>query len=368
MSALATTNGGGFDETMRLAEVFVRSGFFADSKDAAQAVVKIIAGGELGFGPMSSMTGVHVIKGKVALSSNLLGAAIKRSGKYDYRVMELDDTHARLVFFEGGEHIGESAFSIDDAKRAGLLSNQTWKNYPRNMLLARALSNGARWFCPDVFGGPIYTPDELGAEVDGETGDVIEHEPRRALPGNGNGATKPPNGRTQTAATAQGAPETAEAGSGEHYAKPPNDPDYDGDTLADVASEAASDEPIGDPVPAVVADARANPPDGHWTMEIERLASIEPTADALRDMCRAWPDLLAVENDFRRVGAAKKWASAIAALGGPDDLRKVRTWLGSKDWGLEGRAAVAAASTVIDGALAELDGLVSETDETGADE
>jgi hypothetical protein len=30
------------------------------------------------------------------------------------------------------------------------------------MLYARALSNGAKWYCPDVFGGPIYTPDELG--------------------------------------------------------------------------------------------------------------------------------------------------------------------------------------------------------------
>jgi hypothetical protein len=40
------------------------------------------------------------------------------------------------------------------------------------MLYARALSNGAKWYCPDVFGGPIYTPDELGAVVDGETGEL----------------------------------------------------------------------------------------------------------------------------------------------------------------------------------------------------
>jgi hypothetical protein len=37
------------------------------------------------------------------------------------------------------------------------------------MLFARAMSNGARWYCPDVFAGPAYTPDELGADVDGET-------------------------------------------------------------------------------------------------------------------------------------------------------------------------------------------------------
>ena len=35
------------------------------------------------------------------------------------------------------------------------------------------MSNGAKWYCPDVFGGPVYTPDELGEIVDGETGEVV---------------------------------------------------------------------------------------------------------------------------------------------------------------------------------------------------
>ena len=34
------------------------------------------------------------------------------------------------------------------------------------MLFARALTNGARWHCPDVFGGAIYEPEELGAKVE----------------------------------------------------------------------------------------------------------------------------------------------------------------------------------------------------------
>jgi hypothetical protein len=41
------------------------------------------------------------------------------------------------------------------------------------MLFARAMSNGVRWYCPDVFSGaPTYTPEELGADVT-ESGDVI---------------------------------------------------------------------------------------------------------------------------------------------------------------------------------------------------
>ena len=33
-----------------------------------------------------------------------------------------------------------------------------WVKYPRNMLFARAMSNGVRWFAPEATGGlPVYT-------------------------------------------------------------------------------------------------------------------------------------------------------------------------------------------------------------------
>jgi hypothetical protein len=42
------------------------------------------------------------------------------------------------------------------------------------MLFARAITRGSRRFAPGIFGGsPIYTPEELGAEVD-EDGDIVE--------------------------------------------------------------------------------------------------------------------------------------------------------------------------------------------------
>jgi hypothetical protein len=115
----------------------------------------------------------------VTLSANLVGAAIKRSGRYDYRIGGLDHTTCRLKFYEQGREIGESMFSLDDAKKAGLTASDTYTKYVRNMLFSRALTNGARWYCPDVFNGPIYTPDELGAQVDLETGEVLEFVPIR---------------------------------------------------------------------------------------------------------------------------------------------------------------------------------------------
>jgi len=157
-----------------LGQVMVKSGFFSDTKDAAQAIVKILAGQELGFGPIASMQGVYIVKGKTSLSANLVGAAIKRSGRYDYRVIELDETQCVLEFYENGKKVGMSGFTVKDAQTAGLSNGDNWRKFPRNMLFSRALTNGARWYCPDVFNGPIYTPDELGAVVDGETYEVVE--------------------------------------------------------------------------------------------------------------------------------------------------------------------------------------------------
>lgn len=156
-----------------LANAFAESGFFADSRQAAQAFVKIQAGRELGFAPVASMTGIHIISGRVTLSANLIASAIKRSGRYSYKVLTLDDSTCELEFTEGGSPIGKSKFTAADAKRAG---TKNMDRFPRNMLFARAISNGAKWYTPDVFGGPVYTPEELGADVD-EDGNVT-----RAIP------------------------------------------------------------------------------------------------------------------------------------------------------------------------------------------
>lgn len=154
----------------QLGQIFAKSGFFSDVREEAQAIVKIMAGGELGFPPITSMTGIYIVKGKVSLSANLMAARVKSSGKYDFRVKEMSATICAIEFFQNGESIGVSDFTIEDAKKAG---TQNIDKFPRNMLYARAMSNGCKWFCPDIFAGGIYTPDELGAVVNGE-GEIID--------------------------------------------------------------------------------------------------------------------------------------------------------------------------------------------------
>ena len=177
-----------FDDLRQVGGVLAKSGYFKDAADEAKAIVKVLAGQELGIGPVASMTGIHIIQGKPAVGASLMAAMVKRSGKYDFRVTELTDKVCSIEFLQNGQSIGVSAFTAEDAKRAG---TQNMSKFPRNMLYARAMSNGVKWFTPDVFTGPIYEPGELGANVDYETGEVIDGEiveiPSQPAPQNGNG-------------------------------------------------------------------------------------------------------------------------------------------------------------------------------------
>lgn len=172
-----------YDEAIRVGGVLSASGFFKDGRTEAQAAAKVIAGMELGLGPMASLTGIHLVQGKITLAANTIAALIARSGKYRYRVVRMEDEACELAFFEGDQEIGRSGFTKADATRAGLWGKEgPWRQHPRNMMFARAMSNGAKWYCPDVFAGPVYTPDELGAQVDGETGEVLSLPPIDARP------------------------------------------------------------------------------------------------------------------------------------------------------------------------------------------
>jgi hypothetical protein len=155
-------------DPVALAQHFFQSGFFGDVQSMSQAVVKIVAGEELGLGPMTSMQGIHIIKGKPTMSANLHAVQVKRSENYNFRPVETTAEKARIEWFEDGQSVGFSEFTIEQAETAGLIkSDSGWTRYPEDMLFARALTRGMRRFCPEVSAGsPAYTPEELGAEVD----------------------------------------------------------------------------------------------------------------------------------------------------------------------------------------------------------
>ena len=150
-------------DAISIGETFYKSGMFADIKSAQQAVVKIMAGAEMGISPFQAMSGIHIIQGKPTIGAGLMASRVKASGKYNYKVTEMTDKVCTIDFTEGGQPIGTSTFTIDDAKKAG---TKNIDRFPRNMLFARAMSNGVRWFCPDIYEGPVYVPEEMEVTED----------------------------------------------------------------------------------------------------------------------------------------------------------------------------------------------------------
>lgn len=149
-------------EIMSIGKAFAESGMFPDIKSAAQAIVKIQAGSEIGIPPFASMSGIHIIQGKPTIGAGVMAAMVKGSNKYDYRVIESSEAVCSIDFFQGKEKIGNSTFTIADAKKAG---TKNLDKFPKNMLFARAMSNGVKWYTPDVFAGPVYVPEEMEAPI-----------------------------------------------------------------------------------------------------------------------------------------------------------------------------------------------------------
>ena len=165
------------DDLKRFAMAAAASGFVAKGEGRDQAIAKAMMiveyGAECGIPPMASLQGVHIIEGKPSMGAGLVASVVKSSGTVNYRVRKSDNASCVLAWFERidgkWEPVGDSSFTLVEAKQAGLANRQNWRNYTSDMLFARCLTRGARRFAPHVFRGAVYTPEELGnGTLDGE--------------------------------------------------------------------------------------------------------------------------------------------------------------------------------------------------------
>jgi hypothetical protein len=155
-------------EYINLAKVMAGSGFYPDAKSAQQAVALMILGRHFGLSPVQSMTAIHVVKGKPMLHYSAILAKVRQHPHYDYRIVEHTDKLAKIAFTYKGEPCGESVFTAEDAKKQ---QTQNMDKHGKTMLLARAASNGVKWYCPDVLNGmPVYVHGEI--PEDGEHADT----------------------------------------------------------------------------------------------------------------------------------------------------------------------------------------------------
>ncbi len=151
----------------RIAKALAASGMFKDVKQAEQAFGKMVVGRDLGLTPAQSMTGLYIVEGKPQVAAPLLGHFIRSTPGYDYEVTEISDEACTIVFRVEGKKDKESRFTKEDAEKAKLTGKDVWQKYPRNMLFARAMSNGAKWFVPETMGGlPVYVEGEIEAPAD----------------------------------------------------------------------------------------------------------------------------------------------------------------------------------------------------------
>lgn len=193
----------------RIAEALALSGAWKDVKNAEAAFAKMVIGRDLGMSPAQAMQGIYLVEGGIQMHYAMLGQFVRNREGYDYRAgwlkeepplmtTEGEGAAARAVPVEGqepqlavvwhneeepddlraivgavieftvdGERRGVSRFTLDDARKANLIKSDAraaWNTAPRNMLLARAMSNGIKWAVPEVLGGlPVYVEGELPA-------------------------------------------------------------------------------------------------------------------------------------------------------------------------------------------------------------
>lgn len=131
-------------------------------RQPSNVLLALESGAALNVAPMVAIQEIHVIKGKPSPSAQLMAALVRRAG-HRLRVTG-DATQARceIVRSDDPEFTFVSEWTMARAQAAGLLTSDTWKKYPSNMLKARAISECCRDACPDVVVGFGYTPEELG--------------------------------------------------------------------------------------------------------------------------------------------------------------------------------------------------------------
>jgi hypothetical protein len=156
------------EEARSLAGIISKSSLLSDAfrGKEAETLMAIMTGAEIGLAPMQSLRAIEVIKGKPTLKAEAMTALVRaRRDVCEYLVIRRSD--ATICTMET-KRVGDPAptvmsFSIDDAKAAGLTSNDNYKKYAPAMLRARAGSAICKAVYSDLILG-LYDPDELAPE------------------------------------------------------------------------------------------------------------------------------------------------------------------------------------------------------------
>ena len=146
-------------EIERMAAAVAKSGLFG-MKTPEQAMALMLIANAEGLHPATAAMDYDIIQGRPAKKPQaMLRDYLRNGGKVEWR----DHTDAKVS--ATFSHPAGGSVTVDwdmaRANKAGLGGKQNWKNYPRQMLRARVISEGIRATFPGATGG-LYTPEEAG--------------------------------------------------------------------------------------------------------------------------------------------------------------------------------------------------------------
>ena len=165
--AVATTDGAlpelSFAAMMQMGQALVGTGFLPDHiKNGPQAAAIILAGRELGMEPMRALRSLSLVKGKITEAADSQLARFKSDGGRAV-FSELSDTAAVLSLTHPNGDKHTETFTLDDARKAGLLSSGMYSKFPKAMLRSRAITAALKSIGWEG-GSGVYDPSELVAE------------------------------------------------------------------------------------------------------------------------------------------------------------------------------------------------------------
>ena len=141
-----------------MAGALAKSGLFG-VKTADQALALMIVAQAEGRHPGSVASDYHIIQGRASLKSDAMLARFQQAGgRVEWHDHSTEKVSATFSHAQGGSL--RIDWDMARAKSAGLGTKDNWRQYPRQMLRARVISEGVRAVFPAVLNG-MYAPEEV---------------------------------------------------------------------------------------------------------------------------------------------------------------------------------------------------------------
>ncbi len=162
-----------YSDIERMASVTAKSGLFGIKTSEQAAALMLIAQAE-GLHPAIAARDYHIIQGRPSLKADaMLGRFQAAGGKVQFHEYTDKAVIATFTHPQGGTI--KIDWTIERAIKAGLGNKDNWRQYPRQMLRARVISEGIRTIFPGCIGS-FYTPEELQ-----DISHVIDVTPQAAI-------------------------------------------------------------------------------------------------------------------------------------------------------------------------------------------